>query len=223
MVKRKPCLVENCSTCGLRAKVVLCDIAGSDLAEFEKIKRTLEYAPHQTVFYEGHLCLGLYVLCSGKVKLTRSSTRGQRQIVNNGQPNYSINRDAHEFIRGARAELMFACFPRPDGLAALRQTEAGWREVWVRGDGTIWDQLIANQRGKLGDDVASKEHYLQLVGNFLSRCKHIGQWAISHTEDGFLSAAEIGDVIQQFRRIDVTYNKDFSDVIGGRNTFLIIA
>lgn len=81
MVKRKPCLIENCDTCGLRAKVVLCDISGSDLAEFQKIKRTLEYAPHQTVFYEGHLCLGLYLLCSGKVKLTRSSTRGRRQIV----------------------------------------------------------------------------------------------------------------------------------------------
>ncbi|ULA66930.1 MAG: hypothetical protein LZF62_170047 [Nitrospira sp.] len=80
-MKRKPCLIENCSTCGLRAKVVLCDIAGDDLAEFEKIKRTVEYAPHQTVFYEGHVCLGLYLLCSGKVKLTRSSTRGRRQIV----------------------------------------------------------------------------------------------------------------------------------------------
>jgi hypothetical protein len=38
-----------------------------------------------------------------------------------------------------------------------------------------------------------------------------------------LTAAEIGDVIKQFRRLDVSYNKDFSDVIGGRNTFLIIA
>ncbi|MCW5800041.1 MAG: Crp/Fnr family transcriptional regulator [Nitrospira sp.] len=80
-MKRKPCLIENCSSCGLRAKVVLCDIAGSELAEFENIKRTLAYGPHQTVFYEGHLCLGLYVLCAGKVKLTRSSTRGRRQIV----------------------------------------------------------------------------------------------------------------------------------------------
>lgn len=80
-MKRKPCLIDHCDACGLREKVVLCDISGSDLAEFQLIKRTLEYAPHQTVFYEGHLCLGLYVLCSGTVKLTRSSTRGRRQIV----------------------------------------------------------------------------------------------------------------------------------------------
>ena len=147
----------------------------------------------------------------------------QRQVIDNGKENYSVNRDGHDFIRGARADLMFVRFPRPEGLAGLRHSAAAWREIWVRGDGEAWDQLITNQRGRLGDDVASKEHYLQLVSNFLSRSKHIGQWAISHTEDGFLTAGEMGDVIKQFRRVDLTYNKDFSDVIGGRNTFIIVA
>jgi len=149
--------------------------------------------------------------------------RNGRHIINNEKLNYSVNHDGHEFIRGARADLMFARFPRPEGLAALRRGVAGWRETWVRGTDDDWDAIIAGQRGRLGDDVMSKEHYLQLVGNFLSRAKHIPQWAISHTEDGFVSAAEIGEVIKQFRRIDVTYNKDFSDVVGGRNTFIIIA
>ncbi|HMV51890.1 MAG TPA: hypothetical protein PLD20_00660 [Blastocatellia bacterium] len=149
--------------------------------------------------------------------------RNQRRVVDNGKENYSVNRDAHDFIRGARADLMFVRFPRPEGLAALRNSVAGWRETWVRGTDEAWDRLIASQRGRLGDDVASKEHYLQLVGNFLSRAKHIPQWAIAHTEDGFLNAAEMGNVIKQFRRVEVTYNKDFSDVIGGKNTFLIVA
>jgi hypothetical protein len=149
--------------------------------------------------------------------------RNQRQVVDNGKENYSVNRDAHEFIRGARAELMFARFPRPEGLAGLRQTVAGWRETWVRGSGEAWDQIIAGQRGRLGDSVVSKEHYLQMVSNFLARAKHIPQWAIAHTEDGFITAAEMGDVIKQFRRVEVSYNKDFSDVVGGRNTFIIVA
>ncbi len=80
-MKRRPCLIENCETCSLRARAILCDLAGGDLAAFQKIKRSLQYEPHQIVFYEGHVCLGLYLLCSGKVKLTRSSARGQRQIV----------------------------------------------------------------------------------------------------------------------------------------------
>jgi hypothetical protein len=149
--------------------------------------------------------------------------RNSRRIVDNEKLNYSVNHDANEFIRGARADLMFTRFPRPEGLAALRRGVAGWRETWVRGTDQDWDAIIAGQRGRLGDEVVSKEHYLQLVSNFLSRAKHISQWAISHTEDGFVSAAEIGEVIKQFRRIDVTYNKDFSDVVGGRNTFIIIA
>ncbi len=149
--------------------------------------------------------------------------RNSRQAINNGKLNYSLNHDAHEFIRGARADLMFARFPRPEGLAALRRGIVGWRETWVRGTGGDWEAMIANQRGRLGDDVRSKEHYLQLISNFLARAKHIPQWAIAHTEDGFVSAAEIGYVIKQFRHIDVTYNKDFSDVVGGKNTFIIIA
>jgi len=149
--------------------------------------------------------------------------RNQRHVVDNGKENYSVNRDGHDFIRGARAELMFVRFPRPEGLASLRNGVAGWRETWVRGTDEAWDRLVAGQRGRLGDDVASKEHYLQLVSNFLSRAKHISQWAIAHTEDGFITAAEMGEVIKQFRRVDVSYNKDFSDVIGGKNTFIIVA
>lgn len=147
----------------------------------------------------------------------------QRRVIDNGKENYSVNRDAHEFIRGARADLMFVRFPRPDGIRNLQNTVTGWRENWVRGHGDGWQEMIANQQGRLGDDVLSKEHYLQLIGNFLARAKHIPQWAIAHTEDGFVTAAEIGEVIKQFRRVDVTYNKDFSDVIGGRNTFIITA
>jgi hypothetical protein len=149
--------------------------------------------------------------------------RAQRKLVHNGQSNYSLNRDAHEFIRGARVDLLFARFPRPQGLQALRHTLAGWRETWVRGTADFWDGLIEAQRGKLGDDVVSKDNYLQLVGNFLARAKHIPKWALAHAEDGFVSAAELGEVVKQYRRIEVTYIKDFSDVLGGLNTYIIIA
>ena len=149
--------------------------------------------------------------------------RAQRHVIDNGKENFSVNRDAHEFIRGARADLLFLRLPRPTGLAGLRHSVIGWRETWVRGSADAWDTLLTNVRGRLGDDVMSKEHYLHLVSNFLARAKHIPKWAIAHTEDGFLSAAELGDAIKQFRRIDVSYHKDFSDVIGGQNAYIITA
>jgi CRP-like cAMP-binding protein len=93
-MKRKPCLTENCDTCAFRGKAVLCDLAGDDLAEFRNIKHSLDYEPRQTVFYEGHLCVGLYLLCRGKVKLTRSSARGKRQIVRILGPGEMIEKQA---------------------------------------------------------------------------------------------------------------------------------
>ena len=94
VMKRKPCLTEHCDTCTLRGKAVLCDLAGDDLAEFRNIKHSLDYEPRQTVFYEGHVCVGLYLLCRGKVKLTRSSARGQRQIVRILGPGEMIEKQA---------------------------------------------------------------------------------------------------------------------------------
>jgi hypothetical protein len=149
--------------------------------------------------------------------------RAQRQITNNAQDNYSANLDAQEFIRGARADLMYARFPRPEGLAALRETVAGWREVWTRGTPQCWDALIEQQQGRLGDRVFSKERYLELISDFLAAARHIPKWAIAHAEDGFVTAAELGEVIKHFRPVEVSYTKDFSDVLGGCNTYIIIA
>ena len=94
VMKRKPCLTENCDTCSFREKAVLCDLEGDHLVEFQNIKHSLDYEPRQTVFYEGHLCVGLYLLCRGKVKLTRSSARGQRQIVRILGPGEMIEKQA---------------------------------------------------------------------------------------------------------------------------------
>jgi CRP/FNR family transcriptional regulator len=80
-MKRIPAVSRDCATCELREQAVVCDLEGAELETFRSIRQSLRYQPGQAVFYEGHPCLGLYLLCSGRVKLTRSSSRGQRQIV----------------------------------------------------------------------------------------------------------------------------------------------
>lgn len=72
---------QDCAACGLREKSVVCDLKGAEFERFRAFRQSLWYEAGQTVFYEGHPCLGMYLLCSGRVKLTRSSARGQRQIV----------------------------------------------------------------------------------------------------------------------------------------------
>jgi CRP-like cAMP-binding protein len=80
-MKRALVVSQDCAACGLREKSVVCDLEGREFDTFRAIRQSLRYDAGQTVFYEGHPCLGLYLLCSGRVKLTRTSSRGQRQIV----------------------------------------------------------------------------------------------------------------------------------------------
>jgi hypothetical protein len=149
--------------------------------------------------------------------------RWQRKIVNNSQANRCTNLDAQEFILRAQADLMYVRFPQPEGLAALRETVIGWRETWTRGMPEVWEALVEQRRGRLGDCVVSKENYLKLISNFLKSATHVPKWAIAHAEDGFVTAGELGELVKSFRPVEVTYNKDFSDVIGGLNTYIIIA
>lgn len=102
-IKRKLCVIENCQSCAYRAKAVVCDLEGDELDAFQKIKRAIRYDSQQTVFYEGHACLGLYLLCAGKVKLSRSSVRGQRQIVRILDSGELIEK--HSFRDGALHEV----------------------------------------------------------------------------------------------------------------------
>lgn len=153
----------------------------------------------------------------------RRSCEQQRRVVDNGRRNQSSNLEALDFIRGLRADAMFVRFPGPGGLAAWSQRADEWREVWVRRDAAEWEQLVSRQQGKLGDRVLSKERYLDLITQFLSQAKSIPVWAISHTEDGFLATGELAARIGRIRRLETIYHKDFSEVVSGRNTYLLIA
>ncbi|NDD63942.1 MAG: hypothetical protein EBZ36_08200 [Acidobacteria bacterium] len=152
----------------------------------------------------------------------RHQCERQRRIIDNGRRNRSSNLEAADFVRGLSAEAMFVRFPGPGGLASWNRSSAEWREVWVRRDPGEWDRLVANQHGKLGDHVHSKGRYLDLVANFLSQAGAFPTWVISHTEDGFVSIGELATQIQQLRRIDAIYHKDFSEVVGGGNTYLLV-
>lgn len=71
----------ECHACSLRASSAVCRAADLDPSAFQHLLHRFLYQPRQIVFYEGHESLGLYVLCSGKVKLTSASKRGQQLNV----------------------------------------------------------------------------------------------------------------------------------------------
>lgn len=138
---------------------------------------------------------------------------------------YAGNMDAQEFIGQVQADLCFVRLPRPEGLhTTLEESRISWRESWVRGHDNWMNSLVETARGRLGDRVHSKDHYLDLVTSFLDKARHITTWAIVHVDDGFVSAVELGDLIRQLRRrVEVAYSKDFSAVLGGGQAYVLVA
>lgn len=98
-----PLPITECQACRNRGKADLCNLDGNAEAEFQKIRRALLYRRGQFVFYEGHAALGLYVLCSGRVKLTRSTAGGRRRLVGIVDPGMLIEK--HTFQDGALHEV----------------------------------------------------------------------------------------------------------------------
>ena len=45
---------------------------------------------------------------------------------------------------------------------------------------------------------------------------HFPQWAIAHTENGFVSAEELVEAIREVRKVGTIYSKDFSELTGAR-------
>ncbi len=148
--------------------------------------------------------------------------RQQRRVTNNEKENRSTNLEATRFISAVKAELMYVTFPRAQGLAVNRKSVGGWREIWIRGKADGFDNMLELVNG-FGDHIVSKGRYLDLIGKFLENASHLPKWAIAHPEDGFITAAEMGELIKSFRPVEVTYAKDFSEVSGGLNTYIIVA
>ncbi len=102
-LKRQGLHIDDCQSCAHRSSSDLCNLNSVETAEFEEIRRTVVYQSGQFVFYEGHTALGLYVLCSGRVKLTRLTARGQRRLVALIDPGGLIEK--HTFQDGAVHEV----------------------------------------------------------------------------------------------------------------------
>jgi CRP/FNR family transcriptional regulator, cyclic AMP receptor protein len=74
-------IIENCLICKLRTNGFFCDLPKPTLQEFEKIKYASAYPPGAVLFVEGQGPRGVYLICSGRVKLTTTSRDGKTLIL----------------------------------------------------------------------------------------------------------------------------------------------
>lgn len=69
----------HCTSCGDRKN--FCHMGAQSMDALERIKFTAMYPKGALLFVEGERPRGVFVLCSGKVKLTTSSSEGRTLIV----------------------------------------------------------------------------------------------------------------------------------------------
>lgn len=76
----------DCPSCEWRTPAFFCSLPESALVEFSRIKVTHTYPRNTTLFMEGQPAEGVYVLCSGRVKLSTYSEDGRSIIVRIAEP-----------------------------------------------------------------------------------------------------------------------------------------
>src|SRR6266568_911613 len=76
----------NCTDCTVRAERQFCNMTAASVASMESIKFTAVYPKGSLLFVEGEQPRGVFILCSGRAKLTTSSSEGKLLIVKIAEP-----------------------------------------------------------------------------------------------------------------------------------------
>ncbi len=74
-------ILDNCLTCPVREEHLFCNLSPSATQKLNEIKSTAIYPKSAMLFIEGQQPRGVFVLCTGKVKLSTSSSQGKTIIT----------------------------------------------------------------------------------------------------------------------------------------------
>lgn len=186
----------TCQTCLVRAQSPVCRAAEVDASAFQRFLHRFIYQPRQIVFYEGHPCLGIYVLCGGKVKLTSSSSRGHRRIVGIVGPGELIECNgfcegvAHEVTCETLEPSRICLIDRQGYLELLQRNPALAIELLQLVSGRVW---FAATNGEPAPFCKTMERLAALLLNLGQRFGHRGSDGI--TLDIRLTREELGELI----------------------------
>jgi CRP/FNR family transcriptional regulator len=135
-------IIDNCLTCPVREEHLFCNLSGVATQKLNEIKSTAVYPKSAMLFIEGQQPRGVFVLCTGKVKLYTSSRQGKTIITKISQPgdvlglNASISNRPYE-VTAEMTEAGQANFITRDGLLQFLREHG---EVAVR----VAEQLSRN-------------------------------------------------------------------------------
>src|SRR5712692_11059492 len=130
-------IIESCLNCPDRDDRLFCDLPPVALEELNNITSTATYPKGATLFSEAQYPRGVFILCSGRVKLSTSSADGRTLILRIPEPGEILGLAATvaghpyqasaEVIEPSQANFIsrteFLQFLRGHGDAALRVAE----------------------------------------------------------------------------------------------------
>ena len=79
-------ILDNCVTCPIREEHLFCNLSLPAVEKLNEIKSTAVYPKSAMLFIEGQQPRGVFVLCTGKAKLSTSSTEGKTIIIKISEP-----------------------------------------------------------------------------------------------------------------------------------------
>jgi len=79
-------ILDNCVTCPVREEHLFCNLPVAAAQKLNEIKSTAIYPKLATLFIEGQQPRGVFVLCTGKAKLSTSSSEGKTIITKISEP-----------------------------------------------------------------------------------------------------------------------------------------
>ena len=136
-----------------------------------------------------------------------------------GHPhNRSFNQPADNFIKHARADLLYLNLPSSRAGRGGAEARSEWREAWVSGS-----PLAEADRATLPAILhQSRQSYLASIDRTLRPASHFKTWAVECQEPGLATAQDIVDLIKEYRPVRATYSKDVTEVAGGLRSYIIV-
>jgi CRP/FNR family transcriptional regulator len=72
---------ERCAQCTERAERIFCNLPDEAIEYFDEIAMQISYPSRSIVFEEGQRAAGIFVVCSGQIKLSATSRDGRTMIL----------------------------------------------------------------------------------------------------------------------------------------------
>ena len=144
-------IIENCLSCPHREDLLFCNLPPSAVHKLAAITSPSSYPKGATLFVEGQVPRGVFVLCSGRVKLSTTSADGKTLIVRIADPGEvlglpaTVTEKTYELTAEVIEPTQANFIPRQEFLSFLREHgEVGLRVAQQLGE--TYHSAIAEMR-----------------------------------------------------------------------------